>query len=66
LREHLQAAGGDEGQGTALGSVSPFVTRILAAEGQLKALRKTQKAQEMERATRADALRSLANGLGTR
>jgi hypothetical protein len=63
LREHLKAAGGDKGPGAGPGAASPFVTRILAAEDRLKALRKTLQAHEMERATRRDARVKIAEGL---
>jgi hypothetical protein len=66
LNEHLKAAGGDKAQGTGPGSAGPIVTRILAAEDQLQALRKTLKTQETERLTRIEGLSRLAQGLAAR
>lgn len=66
LREHLKAAGGDRAQGTGPGSAGPIVTRILAAEDQLKALRKTLQTQEAERGLREEARKKVAEGLSKR
>ena len=66
LREHLKAAGGEKGLGAAPGGQSPLVTRILAAEDRLTALRKKHEEQDADVKTRATAVRTSAERLSPR
>ncbi len=66
MRENLKAAGGDKGVGAAGGGPNPFVTRILAAEDRLTALRKQLESGEAERTARVAAVRAAAERLPAR
>lgn len=62
LRELLKAAGGDKPAAGGNGG-GPLMTRVLAAEDRLTALRKQQETREAERVTRLAAVRAAAEKL---
>ncbi len=63
LRENLKAAGGEKGAGA---GTNPFVTRMLAIEDKITALRKQLETREAERVTRIAAVRTIAQKLAAR